>query len=137
MRRVGVRAATDVTGFGLLGHLGELLQASDVSATLDAGAIPMIDGVGDLIAAGVVPGGTMRNLASVRKFTDFGELDEHGQIALADAQTSGGLLMAVDAPLVDALMHALLEEGVVGHRIGALVAREFVHGPSGRITVTP
>jgi len=136
MRRIGIKAATDVTGFGLLGHLGEVVRSSSVSAELSASAVPMLPGVADLIAADVVPGGTMRNLESVQKYTDFVDVSRSMQIALADAQTSGGLLVAVEAPLADALTQALLEEGVTGARIGSIVEREFAHGPSGRILVT-
>ncbi len=135
MQRIGVRAATDVTGFGLLGHLGELIRASRVSAEITAAAVPLLDGVEELIAAGVVPGGTLRNLEAVRRFTTFGDLPESIRIALADAQTAGGLLIAVEAPLADALLQALAEEGAGGVRIGRLVAREFSDGPAGRIRV--
>ncbi|NIS33953.1 MAG: selenide, water dikinase SelD, partial [Actinobacteria bacterium] len=62
MRRVGVNAATDVTGYGLLGHLGEMLRASDTSARVRYGDVPLLPGVEDLAAAGVVAGGTKRNL---------------------------------------------------------------------------
>ena len=71
---VGVHAATDVTGFGLLGHLREMCVASGVGAVLDAGAVPVIDGVRDLLAAGMVAGGTQRNHAFVAPDVDFGGL---------------------------------------------------------------
>ena len=73
---VGVHAATDVTGFGLLGHLREMCAASGVGAVLDAGAVPVIDGVRDLLAAGMVAGGTQRNHAFVAPDVDFGGLPE-------------------------------------------------------------
>lgn len=135
MRRVGVRAATDVTGFGLLGHVGELIRASGVSASIDAGTVPLLPGVRELAAAGVVPGGTTRNLDSARRFTDFGGADDVTQIVLADAQTSGGLLVAVDAPLERAFLQALADEGVTGTTIGRVVDRDFADGPSGRVSV--
>jgi selenide,water dikinase len=94
MLEVGAEAATDVTGFGLLGHLQRMLEASGVGATIDAGAVPVIDGVLDLVLVDVVPGGTRRNLAFVRPNTQFGRLTEAEQLVLADAQTSGGLLIA-------------------------------------------
>lgn len=135
MRRIGVRAATDVTGFGLLGHLSELVRASGVSADVEAAAVPLLPAVRDLVVAGAVPGGTMRNLAAVRRVVDFGDIDETTQIVLADAQTSGGLLVAVDAPLQAALVQAMTEEGVEAVPIGRLRARTFADGPAGRIVV--
>ncbi len=135
MRRVGVNAATDVTGYGLLGHLGEMVRASGVSAELDATAVPLLPDAVELATAGVVPGGTERNLASVRRFTHFDGIDDPMQIVLADAQTSGGLLLAVDAPLEKALLQALLEAGVDAASIGRITDRSFSDGPSGKITV--
>ncbi len=89
----GIRAATDVTGFGLLGHLFKMARASGLTAVVDAAAVPYLDGVRESLAAGYVPGGSRRNLAWVRDSltTDLGE-DE--LLLLADAQTSGGLLLA-------------------------------------------
>jgi len=135
MRRVGVTAATDVTGYGLLGHLGEIIRASKVSAEIEAAAVPLLPGVVELAAGGVVPGGTERNLASASRFTRFGELDPVMQTVLADAQTSGGLLVAVDAPLEKAFLQALVDEGVDGVAIGRVTARDFEGGPSGRVVI--
>lgn len=129
MRRVGVVAATDVTGYGLLGHLGEMLRASSVSAELELEAIPVLNGVRELIARGVVPGGSKRNHTAVSRFARFNDVDEVDQLLVSDAQTSGGLLIAVDAPLVAALLQALSEEDVVGYEIGTLVERRFEDGP--------
>jgi selenide,water dikinase len=98
---VDVHAATDVTGFGLLGHLRELCVASGVGAIIRPDAVPVIDGVRALLAQGMVAGGTQRNHAFVRPDVDFGALPEAEQLLLCDAQTSGGLLLAVspdDAP---------------------------------------
>jgi len=86
-------AATDVTGFGLLGHLAEML--GDVGAEIDAGAVPLLPGARALAEEGVVPGGTRRNLRHAETFTDFGSADEAIRVLLADAQTSGGLLVAL------------------------------------------
>jgi selenide, water dikinase len=104
-----VHAATDVTGFGLAGHARELLAASSVSATVDAAAVPVIDGVRDLLAAGMVAGGTQRNHAFVTETApvDWGDQPESEQLLLADAQTSGGLLFAVDAARADELVTEL------------------------------
>ena len=130
MRNAVAEAGTDVTGFGLLGHLHRMLEASGVAAELDAGAIPSMDRrVLDLARRDVVPGGTKRNLASVRGHTDFGDLPEPEQMILADAQTSGGLLIAAKhKPSMEA---AFREHGVPFARIGTVVA-----GEPGRITVS-
>ena len=108
---VGVHAATDITGFGLLGHLRELCVASGVQARLDADAVPVIDGVRELLAAGMVAGGTQRNLAFVAPDVDFGNRSEGERLLLADAQTSGGLLLAVPADRADALVAACRAHG--------------------------
>ncbi len=136
MRRVGATAATDVTGFGLLGHLGEIIRASGVSAELDLAAVPLLPGIRQLAIDGVVPGGTRRNLDSVARYTVFNGVDETDRLVLADAQTSGGLLIAVDGPLVAALLQALEDEGERGEVVGQVVERDFADGPTGRITVT-
>ena len=107
MVRLGISAATDVTGFGLLGHLHEMAAASSVGATIDAGAVPLFDGVTDLVAAGLIPGGTKRNLNFASGFTDFGAAGEVMRILLADAQTSGGLLIACPLDTAAAIVEEL------------------------------
>ncbi|MCG5212083.1 selenide, water dikinase SelD [Streptosporangium sp. KLBMP 9127] len=94
----GVRCATDVTGFGLLGHLYKLARASGVTAVLDASAVPFIEGARDSAGKGYVPGGSRRNLGWVAPHTDPGDTDEETLLLLADAQTSGGLLLAGEIP---------------------------------------
>lgn len=93
----GVRAATDVTGFGLLGHLLKMVRASGVSAVIDAAAVPYLDGARQAVAEGFVSGGTRRNLAWVRPHLDA-TVDEDELLLLADAQTSGGLLVVGEVP---------------------------------------
>jgi selenide,water dikinase len=93
----GAKAATDVTGFGLLGHLYKLVRASGVSAVIDAAAVPYLDGARDSLAQGFVSGGTRRNLDWVRPALDA-DVDEDELLLLADAQTSGGLLVAGEVP---------------------------------------
>jgi len=88
----GATGATDVTGFGLLGHLAKMAAASGVDAEVDVAAVPLLAGVRALAEAGVVPGGTLRNLASVVAVLDDGGYGEVDRLLLADAQTSGGLL---------------------------------------------
>jgi selenide,water dikinase len=94
----GIRAATDVTGFGLLGHLLKLARASGVTAVVDAAAVPYLDGAREALAAGFVSGGTRRNLDWVRPHADLDAVSEDEALLLADAQTSGGLLLAGEIP---------------------------------------
>ena len=94
----GVRAATDVTGFGLLGHLYKMARASGVAARIDAAAVPYISGAREALAAGHVPGGSKRNLDWVRPHLSADGITEDELILLADAQTSGGLLVVGEVP---------------------------------------
>jgi len=93
----GITAATDVTGFGLLGHLYKLARASGVTAVVDAAAVPYLDGARESFAQGYVPGGSRRNLDWVRPHLDAA-VSEDELVLLADAQTSGGLLLAGELP---------------------------------------
>ena len=94
----GAVCATDVTGFGLLGHLHKLARASGVTARIDAAAVPYLDGARDALAAGYVTGGTRRNLDWVAPHADTAGVSEDELLLLADAQTSGGLLVAGEVP---------------------------------------
>jgi selenide, water dikinase len=127
-RDAHVSAGTDVTGFGLLGHLRKLLEASGAAATVDAGAVPVLDGALDLARRDVVAGGTKRNHAWLHATTAWGDLTTPEQLLLSDAQTSGGLLLATDEPEV--LEDAARRHGVTAWRIG-----EVVDGPGGRVEV--
>jgi selenide,water dikinase len=103
----GITCATDVTGFGLLGHLHKLARASGVTAVVDAGAVPFLDGAHEALRAGYVPGGSRRNLDWVRPHLDADAVDEDTALLLADAQTSGGLLLAGEisgAPVIGELV---------------------------------
>jgi selenide, water dikinase len=128
MLEAGAEAATDVTGFGFLGHLHNMARGSGVAAEVDAAAIPLLDGALDLASASVVPGGTRKNLAYLDDAVDWGPLPEPERIVLADAQTSGGLLIA--ATDGDAVRDALVRRGVPAAEIG-----RTVQGEPGRITV--
>ena len=128
---IGVHAATDVTGFGLLGHLGGMLAASGVAAIVEHRAVPLIDGARELAEAGVVPGGTGRNLVAAERFTEFGDLDTADQLILADAQTNGGLLIALAASKTLELVEALTTEGT---RAAAIVG-EVVEDRPGTIGI--
>jgi selenide,water dikinase len=120
-----VHAATDVTGFGLLGHLHNMLTASGVGARLAANRVPTFEGVGTLVERGAVPGGTRRNLEAAQTFTTWAAaVDERQRLILADAQTSGGLLIAIDPSAADAMSTALTGRGVLAAAIGAITDGE-------------
>lgn len=126
MQKIGVNAATDITGFGLLGHLREVAMASRVGAVLEAKAVPVLDGVRELVEADVYAGGSERNLASVRSFFINEGVDETTIRILADAQTSGGLLISVSADRSADLVGALTTAGT----LVAAVVGEVVAGPA-------
>ena len=132
MRTVEVHACTDVTGFGLLGHLHEMSTASGLDVELDLEAVPVLEGVRELIGGGVVPGGTVDNLEHVAPHVDFGpERSRTDRLILADAQTSGGLLIAVPEDASEPLVAALCDRGIAR---AAIVGRFRESGP-GRIAV--
>jgi selenide,water dikinase len=136
MMHVGVNACVDVTGFGLLGHLRLIAQGSGVSARVKASNVPVIEGVQELLEMGIAPGGTHRNLESLDGVVDWHEdITDQTQILLADAQTSGGLLIAVAPEKKDALLEALEDVSVQTRAvIGEILARD----PKGAaITVVP
>ena len=113
MMEVGVNACTDVTGFGLMGHLTGMLRASGVSATLSASSIPVLPGVAELLEQGVAPGGTHRNQAGVEEYVDWDDaVSEDDRLLLCDAQTSGGLLISVPEQRLSLLLGELEERGV-------------------------
>lgn len=123
-REHGIRACTDVTGFGLLGHLSELCRASGVSAELWFDRLPLLPGAAALAEAGVVPGGTRRNLDYVEEWTVFdGELAPWQRLLIADAQTSGGLVLAVAEEALRPTLEGLQSRGalaaaVIGRLLG-------------------
>ncbi len=110
---LGVRAATDVTGFGLLGHLYKMCRASGVGAVLDRSAVPMITGAHEALRDGYVSGGTRRNLDWVRPHLRPGPgISEDDLLLLADAQTSGGLLVAGELPGHPVIGHTVAGSGI-------------------------
>ena len=125
----GATGATDVTGFGLLGHLGRAALESQVDAELDLASVPVHPDVRQLAEDGFIPGGSQRNLAHIIPQLDAGPIDELFQIMLADAQTSGGLVFGVDSAEADAVVAELVS---LGHR-AAVIGRTSVG--SGRIVV--
>lgn len=117
-----VHAATDVSGFGLLGHLGELCRASDVGARVFASAPELLPHAFELAAAGVFPGGTERNRAAIEKETAWmGDVDEALRVLLCDAQTSGGLLAAVPEEEAERLAGELVATGYAASVIGEVI----------------
>jgi selenide,water dikinase len=131
MLEVGVSAATDVTGFGLLGHLHIALRASGLAARVEGSRVPLLPGTLDLAGRGVVPSGSRKNHQFVSPHVRWGELPEAEQLVLADAQTSGGLLISVPPDRAEALEGALAGRGIAGARVG--VTHE---GPPGAVEVT-
>jgi selenide, water dikinase len=127
----GVRAATDVTGFGLLGHLHRMLAASGTAARIDAAAVPLLPGAAAAAADGFVSGGTRANIERMRQVTSLDDaIPAELAVLLHDAQTSGGLLLAAPAAAVPALLADLRGRGLPAALIG-----EVVPGQPGRIDV--
>lgn len=125
MVSIGVNACTDVTGFGLLGHLRTMLQASHVGARINLSRVPVMPEAWDLVEAGVVPSGTHNNHRYLRDEVAWDSLvSREAQLVLCDAQTSGGLLMAVPPERLDALLQSLVAAGIVAAVIGEIVGKE-------------
>ena len=126
MAEVGVNACTDITGYGLLGHLLEMCKGSNVSATIEFDSMPFIKGVFELAQEGVIPGGTKRNLEFVQNDINSAEhLAEFQLHMLADAQTSGGLLISVSTNKAEALVNALKSNGTLAsHIIGEVQSND-------------
>ncbi len=134
MTKVGVNAATDITGFGLLGHLKSMVKGSGVAAEVSLSALPTLPGVRALLERGVAPGGTHRNVSSVNDAVSWdASLTDEDRMLLCDAQTSGGLLMSVPAARADALAAALRAAGA---QCAAIVGR-ITDGPAGTIIAKP
>jgi selenide,water dikinase len=129
----GSRAATDVTGFGLLGHVHNLALGSGLSARIEAAKVPTFAATQRLAAEGLVPGGSKANLRYVEATTTFEDaVSQDDRLILADAQTSGGLVIAVAPENEAQLLEQLEANGVdVRETIG-----EIVDGPAGHIQVT-
>ena len=134
MANVGVNACTDITGFGLLGHLRSMVRASNVAAQVQFHRVPVLPGAWELLEQGVAPGGTRRNLDSVGGTVDWDDgLTESQRLLLADAQTSGGLLMSVPEAKVEWLLSELATAGVP---VASVIGR-ITESPPGRIRVSP
>ena len=132
-RAAGVRAAPDITGFGLLGHLGNILQGSALAAELWAENLPVLEQARQMADEGMVPGGTARNLEAAAPTTTYGQdVLESDRILLADAQTSGGLLLAVATERLDQLLSDLGREATPA----AAVIGRLVEGTPGAVRVS-
>jgi selenide, water dikinase len=128
---LGARCATDVTGFGLLNHLREITRASGTGARVEVDAVPRLEGLDPLLVAKQIPGGTQRNLAHARQDLDVAvTVAEDDLVVLADAQTSGGLLVALPEAAAEELVDGLRAAGHDAARIGQLT-----DDPSGRTEV--
>ena len=136
MISVGVNACTDVTGFGLLGHLREMMEGSGLGARIYKSKVPVIEGTMDLLKQGIVPGGTMRNLDSLKSTVCWDkEISENDKILLSDAQTSGGLLISVNPNKADKLQQSLSETGTLSNQIIGEVYTLSETGPTIHVTV--
>jgi selenide,water dikinase len=120
----GATGCTDVTGFGLAGHLGRMALESGVNVTVTYDAIPFLPGAVDLAREGVMPGGSRRNLAWALGFLDAGEHGEVEQLLVADAQTSGGLVFGVDPAATDDVLADLAASGHTAACIGSVTDAE-------------
>jgi selenide, water dikinase len=125
MVKAGASACTDVTGYGLLGHLREMCAGSGTGARIVASAVPVLDGARELAENGYVPGGSRRNEKSMRPLVRL-SAGERDFTILCDAQTSGGLLIAIPPDKADALERELAAAGVPVHRIGAMTGEPGV-----------
>ena len=114
----GATGATDVTGFGLLGHLGRMARESTVDVTIDVARVPLIDGARALAEAGAISGGAMRNVNWVDEQLGRGDVDELTVTLLSDPPTSGGLVFGIDEANVDTALEALSGSGHRAARIG-------------------
>jgi selenide,water dikinase len=113
MQEIGVTACTDVSGFGLLGHLLEMMNGSGTSAVVSAGAVPILSAAVETAASGVVPGGTRDNFSYTRPHVEYDKtVSETMAIVLNDAQTSGGLLISVASGKASPLAALLRSKGV-------------------------
>ena len=129
MVKVGVNAATDITGFGLIGHLNTMMDGSGTGCRLDLSEVPVIPGTCELIKEGIAPGGTHRNLEGTGQLVDWDKsISQDARILLCDSQTSGGLLMSVPAERTDALLKELKASGVEPAQVIGEVLAQGVAG---------
>ena len=130
MVKAGVNAATDITGYGLIGHLLEMCVGSNVGAEIHAASVPVLDGAREYLARGFRPAGTLRNAEAFRKRVDV-RVDESEYTLMCDAQTSGGLLISVPPEKSDALEQRFRDGGLFYAKIGTVTDR------TGSVTLVP
>jgi cysteine desulfurase len=124
MQEIGVNACTDITGFGLIGHLLEMTEGSQISAVIHADQIPLLPGVEELAVSGVIPGGTRDNLDYTAPHVRYAEkLSEIRRLLLNDAQTSGGLLISVPEGKANNLLKLLKKNGIPAATVGTVIDR--------------
>ena len=134
MTKVGVHSCTDITGFGLMGHLKSMVKGSGVCAEINLNQVPTLPGTWELLEQGIAPGGTSRNRDSVADTVRWHpDLSDNDQLLLCDAQTSGGLLMSVSADKEQELVRELQAAGTTC----AIVVGRIVDGPAGTIVANP
>ena len=122
MMEVGVHSCTDITGFGLIGHLNGMTRGSNVAARLRLSDVPVFDGVWDLLTKEIAPGGTHRNLKSAQRFVRWdATISQDAKLLMCDAQTSGGLLLSVPVGKMGIMMDALSNRGVTGTHVGEIL----------------
>ncbi|MFO7852836.1 MAG: selenide, water dikinase SelD [Bacteroidota bacterium] len=131
MKKYEVHACTDVTGYGLMGHLREMSLASECDVAIYPGQIPLIEESHNLAAAGIIPGGTYANLDFVQKDVSFGSFNRTMQLILCDAQTSGGLLIAINMDDANLYLNDLADAGITG----AAIIGKFTGKGKGKISV--
>lgn len=131
MLKYDVHACTDITGFGLMGHLKEMTMGSKCNAKIYFDKLPFIEKTIEMATAGVIPGGTRNNLEFVSRIVDFGNLSETQQLLCCDAQTAGGLLVALPETEAHKYLKELHENGVNE----AVIIGELLEGEEGRIFV--
>ncbi len=129
--RYGAEGATDVTGFGLLGHLGKMLTENRIEARLNPSTIPVLEGAREMAIKGITPSGSKRNLDWIRERVITNGQDDTDLMLLADAQTSGGLLFGVGQNHADDALRDLTDFGYVAAIIGS------IHQGSGKIALSP
>jgi selenide,water dikinase len=127
---IGVTAATDVTGYGLIGHLLEMCDGSGVGAEIRASAVPILPNARESLARGFRPAGTLRNVETFRRRVDV-RVPESEFMLMCDAQTSGGLLLAVPPEKLAAFDARMRQSGLFYATIGTMTE------PSGKVTLIP
>ncbi len=132
MQNYNVHACTDVTGFGLLGHLKEMTVGSKQNIKINFESLPFIEKAKELATAGVIPGGTFNNLDFVSSIVDFGNLTRTQKLLCCDAQTSGGLIVAMPPNDAKNYLRDLHKSGIND----AIIIGEFIEGSEGRIFVS-